>query len=108
MSSQGNAETVAIQVSQIESGDHVSHAQSQPIDEDDDAEVWQEVDMLVNPMTEENRHAGDMKIYAYYAKMAGWWTTGLYLFACCTFVFGVTFPCKKPPCRMYESSKRVD
>lgn len=37
---------------------------------------------------------GDMKVYAYYAKNAGWWTISLYLLACCAFVVGVTFPCK--------------
>ena len=41
------------------------------------------------------RHTGDMRIYAYYAKIAGWWTIVVYLLGCAAFVFGVTFPCKQ-------------
>lgn len=37
---------------------------------------------------------GDIKIYAYYADIAGWWTIAAYLLGCVTFVFGMTFPCK--------------
>lgn len=37
--------------------------------------------------------AGDIQIYAYYAKIAGWWTIAAYLLGCVTFVFGMTFPC---------------
>jgi ATP-binding cassette subfamily C (CFTR/MRP) protein 1 len=40
------------------------------------------------------RNVGDLKIYTYYAKIAGWWTVSIYLFACAAFVFGVMFPCK--------------
>ncbi|OAA35078.1 ABC multidrug transporter [Metarhizium rileyi] len=90
--SQGLAETATIPVPAIQA-DGVGHTQQpSPQDEGEDAEAWQEIDMLINPTTEENRHAGDMRIYGYYANMAGRWTIGLYLFACCTFVFGMTFP----------------
>ncbi|POR38791.1 Canalicular multispecific organic anion transporter 2 [Tolypocladium paradoxum] len=51
-----------------------------------------ELEMLEDPNPGDHRHAGDMKVYAYYANIAGWWTISLYLFACATFVFGVTFP----------------
>ncbi|KFY47652.1 hypothetical protein V495_01884 [Pseudogymnoascus sp. VKM F-4514 (FW-929)] len=36
--------------------------------------------------------AGDFRIYAFYANIAGWWTIGAYLLGCVTFVFGMTFP----------------
>lgn len=55
-----------------------------------------ELEMLEDPDPADHRHAGDMKIYAYYANTAGWWTISLYLFACAAFVFGVTFPCTLP------------
>lgn len=38
------------------------------------------------------RHAGDLAVYGYYAKIAGYGKIALYLFACATFVFGVVFP----------------
>lgn len=53
-----------------------------------------ELEMLEDPEPRAGRHAGDMRIYAYYAKIAGWWTIAVYLLACVVFVFGVTFPCK--------------
>ena len=57
-------------------------------------EALHELEMLEDPAPGDHRHAGDMKVYAYYANIAGWWTISLYLFACAAFVFGVTFPCK--------------
>ncbi|OBT74156.1 hypothetical protein VF21_06257 [Pseudogymnoascus sp. 05NY08] len=36
--------------------------------------------------------AGDIRIYTYYADIAGWWTIAAYLLGCVTFVFGMTFP----------------
>lgn len=39
-----------------------------------------------------DRHAGDLQVYGYYAKIAGYGKIALYLFACATFVFGVVFP----------------
>lgn len=56
-------------------------------------EVLQELDAFDNLDMTKNRHAGDIKIYGYYASVAGWWTIALYLAACVTFVFGITFPC---------------
>lgn len=94
ITSQGSAETVSAPNLSIQEDQSGKSIPAPPKEEEDDAEVWQEIDMLINPATEENRHAGDMKIYAYYANIAGWWIIGIYLFACCTFVFGVTFPCK--------------
>ncbi|ODA76961.1 hypothetical protein RJ55_07478 [Drechmeria coniospora] len=57
-------------------------------------EALQEIELLENPVEEPGivRNAGDMRIYAYYAKNAGWGLISLYLAACATFVFGVTFP----------------
>ncbi|OBT89053.1 hypothetical protein VE02_02018 [Pseudogymnoascus sp. 03VT05] len=36
--------------------------------------------------------AGDIRIYTYYADIAGWWNIAAYLLGCVTFVFGMTFP----------------
>ncbi|KAF3480026.1 ABC transporter [Arthroderma uncinatum] len=55
-------------------------------------DVLQELEILEDPNLETSRKTGDMKVYAYYAKNAGWWTISLYLLACGFFVFGVTFP----------------
>lgn len=41
-----------------------------------------------------DRPTGDLKIYEYYARIAGRWTMLLYLFACAVFVFGISFPRK--------------
>lgn len=35
-----------------------------------------------------------MRVYAYYARIAGWWTISVYLVACAGLVVGVTFPCE--------------
>ncbi|PFH57820.1 hypothetical protein XA68_14537 [Ophiocordyceps unilateralis] len=51
-----------------------------------------ELEILEEQEPEETRRAGDMRIYAYYAKTAGWWTTLIYLFACAAFVYGAIFP----------------
>ncbi|KHN96132.1 ABC transporter [Metarhizium album ARSEF 1941] len=92
MVSQGAAKAVSLPTSPIQP-EGVAQSQPAPKETDDDeAEIWQEIDMLIHPSTEENRHAGDMRIYGYYAKIAGRWTIGVYLFACCIFVFGMTFP----------------
>lgn len=95
--SQGSAETVTAPMLSIQTETSNKTTPSPAKEGEDDDEVWQEIDMLINPTIEENRHAGDMKIYAYYANIAGWWIIGVYLFACCTFVFGVTFPCMLSP-----------
>ncbi|KAM5429329.1 hypothetical protein McanCB56680_000032 [Microsporum canis] len=55
-------------------------------------DVLHELEILEDPKLETSRMTGDMKVYAYYAKNAGWWTISLYILACCVFVFGVTFP----------------
>ncbi|EFE37769.1 ABC bile acid transporter, putative [Trichophyton verrucosum HKI 0517] len=55
-------------------------------------DVLHELEILEDPELESSRMTGDMKVYAYYAKNAGWWTISLYLLACCAFVVGVTFP----------------
>ena len=57
-------------------------------------ETLQELDLLDDPDQGVSRMTGDLKVYAYYAKIAGPWTMFIYLLACATFVFGVTFPCK--------------
>ncbi|KAF4592615.1 ABC transporter [Ophiocordyceps camponoti-floridani] len=51
-----------------------------------------ELEMLDDQQPEDTRGAGDMKIYAYYAKTAGWIVTSIYLLACIGFVFGAIFP----------------
>ncbi|KAK2865449.1 hypothetical protein FQN49_003561 [Arthroderma sp. PD_2] len=55
-------------------------------------DVLHELEILEDPELETGRKTGDMKVYAYYVKNAGWWTISLYLIACGFFVFGVTFP----------------
>ncbi|KAK2738485.1 hypothetical protein FQN57_007000 [Myotisia sp. PD_48] len=55
-------------------------------------EALQELELLADPEPDVSRKTGDLKVYAYYGKMAGWWTISAYLFACAVFVFGVTFP----------------
>jgi hypothetical protein len=40
------------------------------------------------------RSAGDTRIYAYYARIAGWWVISAFVLACAIIVFGVTFPGK--------------
>ncbi|KAK5988781.1 ABC transporter gloK [Cladobotryum mycophilum] len=55
-------------------------------------EILQQIDAVKCHEPETNRKTGDLKIYAYYAKIAGWWTILAYLLACAAFVFGVTFP----------------
>lgn len=55
-------------------------------------EALTELEAVENNEPNTGRPAGDLKIYAYYAKVAGWWNVTLYLFAGATFVFGVTFP----------------
>ncbi|EFR02843.1 hypothetical protein MGYG_05844 [Nannizzia gypsea CBS 118893] len=55
-------------------------------------DVLHELEILEDPELETSRMTGDIKVYAYYAKNAGWWTISLYLLACCAFVVGVTFP----------------
>lgn len=57
-------------------------------------EVLQELEQLENPDPESRRRGGDMRIYAYYARIAGWWTISVYLVACAGLVVGVTFPCE--------------
>ena len=57
-------------------------------------EALQELDMLEDPDPRVNRKAGDVRIYAYYASIAGWWLIVVYLIACAIFVFGMIFPCK--------------
>lgn len=69
----------------------------QPVDPADaelPEEMLQELDLLDDPDQGVSRMTGDLKVYAYYAKIAGPWTMFIYLLACATFVFGVTFPCK--------------
>ncbi|PHH89568.1 hypothetical protein CDD83_5759 [Cordyceps sp. RAO-2017] len=51
-----------------------------------------ELELLDEQEPESTRRAGDMRIYAYYAKTAGWWTTSIYLLACAAFVYGAIFP----------------
>ncbi|KAJ6446709.1 Canalicular multispecific organic anion transporter 2 [Purpureocillium lavendulum] len=55
-------------------------------------ELLQELDLLDDPDQGVSRMTGDLKVYGYYAKIAGPWTMFIYLMACATFVFGVTFP----------------
>ncbi|RDA85904.1 hypothetical protein CP532_2703 [Ophiocordyceps camponoti-leonardi (nom. inval.)] len=55
-------------------------------------EALHELEILEEQEPEETRRAGDMRIYAYYAKTAGWWTTSIYLVACAAFVYGAIFP----------------
>jgi hypothetical protein len=57
-------------------------------------DALRELEMLEYSTPGDSRYAGDVRIYAYYANIAGWWTISVYLFACAVFVFGVTFPCK--------------
>jgi ATP-binding cassette subfamily C (CFTR/MRP) protein 1 len=54
-----------------------------------------ELEMLKDPEPGAGRQTGDMTIYWYYAKVAGW-TIMAYLLGCMAFVFGVNFPCKLP------------
>ncbi|KJK82405.1 Multidrug resistance-associated protein [Metarhizium anisopliae BRIP 53293] len=86
----GVPKTVSLPISPIQPD--ITRPQLGHGEQNDDAEAWQEIDMLINPATEQNRYAGDMRVYGYYANIAGRWTIGIYLFACCTFVFGMTFP----------------
>ncbi|RCI10632.1 hypothetical protein L249_4464 [Ophiocordyceps polyrhachis-furcata BCC 54312] len=65
-----------------------SRAQEMEIPED----ALHELEILEEQEPEETRRAGDMRIYAYYAKTAGWWTTSIYLVACAAFVYGAIFP----------------
>ncbi|KAI1076073.1 ABC multidrug transporter [Whalleya microplaca] len=55
-------------------------------------EAREELEMLEFDKADAARRTGDMKIYAYYAKVAGWGKIAVYLAACATFVFGVLFP----------------
>lgn len=55
-------------------------------------EVLRELEHLENPDPESRRHGGDVRIYAYWACIAGWWTISVYLVACAGLVVGVTFP----------------
>ncbi|KAG8427479.1 hypothetical protein J3459_006657 [Metarhizium acridum] len=86
----GIPKTVSLPISSIQP--NITDPQPAPAEENNDAEVWQEIDMLMDPTTEQNRYSGDMRVYGYYANIAGRWTISIYLFACCTFVFGMTFP----------------
>jgi hypothetical protein len=58
-------------------------------------ETLQELGMLDQETLDTSRQAGDLKIYAYYTKIAGWKRILAYLIACTTFSFGFTFPCKQ-------------
>lgn len=57
-------------------------------------DVLHELEIMDEDEPEETRKAGDMRIYAYYAQAAGYWRTGIYLFACAAFVYGSIFPCE--------------
>jgi ATP-binding cassette subfamily C (CFTR/MRP) protein 1 len=57
-------------------------------------EAREELEQLEVDKADASRTAGDLRIYAYYAGVAGWGKISIYLFACSTFVFGVLFPCE--------------
>lgn len=58
-------------------------------------EILQELDLPENDdMHGIDRRTGDLKVYAYYIRIAGWGVMSIYLFSCMSFVFGVTFPSK--------------
>jgi ATP-binding cassette, subfamily C (CFTR/MRP), member 1 len=52
------------------------------------------LDVLEDPKLDGSRSTGDLKVYAYYAKIAGRWTMASYLVACAAYVFCMSFPCK--------------
>lgn len=56
-------------------------------------EMMQELIPLENGNIDPSRRTGDIKVYAYYANIAGWWTMAAYFVACASFVFGTSFPC---------------
>ncbi|KAK5989321.1 ABC multidrug transporter B [Cladobotryum mycophilum] len=94
----GNGNIVKQSTSADVDGEDIQKLQGQPRatttkpeDEITD-ELLEELGLLEDPSPDANRNAGDMTMYAYYAKNAGWWTMSLYIFACAIFVFGFTFP----------------
>lgn len=61
-------------------------------------ETLQELDLVDDPSRNTALKAGDLKTYAYFVEVAGYYTIALYLFACAVFVFGITFPCGSIVC----------
>jgi hypothetical protein len=55
----------------------------------------EQIDILEDSQSDGSRCTGDLKVYAYYAKVAGRWTMASYLVACAAYVFCISFPCKK-------------
>ncbi|XP_044717675.1 ABC transporter domain-containing protein [Hirsutella rhossiliensis] len=88
---QGTPDSVSMNAGGIQALESEVIATSRPeleIPED----VLHELEILDDQEPEETRRAGDMRIYAYYAKTAGYWRTSIYLVACAAFVYGSIFP----------------
>ncbi|UJO17086.1 ABC multidrug transporter B [Fulvia fulva] len=52
----------------------------------------QDIHLAQDHELQDSRKTGDMKVYTYYARIAGWPMITVYLFASAILVFGVTFP----------------
>jgi hypothetical protein len=65
-----------------------------PVDKEASDEFIKDLDILEDPQADANRRAGDLTIYTYFAKIAGWPLVCIYLVACASYLFGLTFPCK--------------
>ncbi|KAF5128306.1 ABC transporter gloK [Metarhizium anisopliae] len=65
----GIPKTVSLPISPIQPD--ITRPQLGLGEQNDDAEAWQEIDMLINPATEQNRYAGDMRVTAVWMQ---WWT----------------------------------
>ncbi|PIA92043.1 ABC transporter C family member 13 [Cercospora beticola] len=60
--------------------------------EDEFSNAERDLDLLLDPEPEKHRHKGDLRVWYYYVRMAGWPMTIVYLSACAVLVFGITFP----------------
>jgi ATP-binding cassette subfamily C (CFTR/MRP) protein 1 len=93
ISRQGAPNNLSVDSGDVPRTENRSSTTTTPPDSEPSEDLIHELKML-DDLELGARRVGDMKIYAYYAKIAGWWTVSIYLFACAAFVFGVTFPCK--------------
>ena len=67
---------------------------SDPQLEDEFSNAERDLDLLLDPEPGKHRQKGDLRVWYYYVRIAGWPMTIVYLSACAVLVFGITFPCK--------------
>lgn len=104
---QGTPDVVSVTAGGIQAQDSEAITTSRPeleIPED----VLLELEILDDQEPAETRRAGDVRIYTYYAKTAGYWRTSIYLLACCAFVYGSIFPGECPPALGVEAEADSD